>query len=112
MSVDEVYPYAAIVLLALTTVLTRAGFLLIGDYIPLPERVRRALRFAPIAGLTAIIVPVLLPWDAASGPQFDLRLVAAMVAVIVFIRTRNAFMLIASGMVALWCFRWLVGLIA
>ncbi len=111
MSFDDFYPYAAIVLLALSTLLTRAGFLLIGDYIPLPDRVRSALRFAPIAGLTAIIVPVLLPWEAGSGPQFDLKLIAAMVAVFVFIRTRNAFMLIASGMVALWCFRWLVGLL-
>ncbi|HBI82645.1 AzlD domain-containing protein [Orrella sp. NBD-18] len=110
MSFEDVYPYAAIVLLGLGTVLTRAGFLMIGDYIPLPERVRSALRYAPIAGLTAIIVPVLLPWEAGSLPQFDLKLLAAVVSVFVFIRTRNAFMLIASGMMALWSFRWIVSL--
>lgn len=110
MSFEDFYPYAAIILLGLGTLLTRAGFLMIGDYVPLPEHIRSALRYAPIAGLTAIIVPVLVPWEAGSLPQIDLKLFAAGVAVVVFTRTRNAFLLIASGMIALWTMRWLVGL--
>ena len=50
---SEIYVYSAILLLALCSVLTRAGFMLFGDYIPLPDGVRRALRYAPAAALTA-----------------------------------------------------------
>ena len=60
---SEIYVYSAILLLALCSVLTRAGFMLFGDYIPLPDGVRRALRYAPAAALTAIVVPDLLPWN-------------------------------------------------
>ena len=49
---SEIYVYSAILLLALCSVLTRAGFMLFGDYIPLPDGVRRALRYAPAAVLT------------------------------------------------------------
>jgi branched-subunit amino acid transport protein len=40
----------------------------------------------------------------------DLRLLAAAVAIGVFLWTRNGFLLIVSGMVALWLSRWLFGL--
>ena len=69
----EIYVYSAILLLALCSVLTRAGFMLFGDYIPLPEGVRRALRYAPAAALTAIIVPDLLPWKAGLGAGVRLQ---------------------------------------
>lgn len=111
MSFEDLYPYAAIVLLGLGTLLTRAGFLMVGDHVPLPDHVRSALRYAPIAGLTAIIVPALLPWEAGGLPQFDLKLIAGIVAVLVFLRTRNSFLLIASGMITLWSLRWVAGLI-
>ncbi len=108
MMTDDWYVYAAILLLALCSVLTRSGYLLFGHLMPLPERVRSALRFAPLAALTAIIVPELLPWHAQYGPVLDLKLVAAAVAVWVFTRTRNALLLIISGMMALWLMRWII----
>src|SRR5690606_30646056 len=49
---SDSYVYWAIVLLALCSVLTRAGFMVFGDYVPLPDGVRRALRYAPAAALT------------------------------------------------------------
>lgn len=67
MSDRDLYVYGAILLLTLCSVLTRAGFMLFGDYIPLPDGVRRALRYAPAAALTAIVVPDLLPWKAGLG---------------------------------------------
>ena len=111
MIMEDFYPYAAIILLGLGTLLTRAGFLMVGDHFPLPEHVRSALRYAPIAGLTAIIVPALLPWESGGYPQFDLKLLAGIAAMLVFMRTRNSFMVIASGMVTLWTLRWVVGLV-
>jgi branched-subunit amino acid transport protein len=106
---SESYVYYAVLLLAVCSVITRAGFLVFGDYIPLPNSVRRALRFAPAAALTAIIVPDLLPWSADSGPAFDYRLIAAIVGVIVFLRSRSAVLVIVAGMVSLWGLRWLAG---
>ena len=103
----ELYVYSAIALLAFCSVLTRAGFLIFGDYIPLPDGVRRALRYAPAAALTAIIVPDVLPWKEGMGPVFDYKLVAAVIAVTLFLRTRSAVLVIVSGMLALWGLRWL-----
>jgi len=106
---SEIYVYSAIALLTVCSVLTRAGFLVFGDYIPLPDGVRRALRYAPAAALTAIVVPDLLPWKADAGPVFDYKLVAAMVGTIVFLRSRSAVLVIVSGMLMLWGLRWLAG---
>ncbi len=100
------YVYSAIVLLASTSVICRTGYVLFGHLLPLPESLQRALRYAPLAALTGIIVPELLPWDPVLGPQVDLRLFAAVVATALFCWTRNSFLLIASGMVVLWTARW------
>ncbi|MDQ8034161.1 hypothetical protein CEG14_05380 [Bordetella genomosp. 1] len=106
---SEIYVYSAILLLTVCSVLTRAGFMLFGDYIPLPDGVRRALRYAPAAALTAIVVPDMLPWKAGLGPIFDYKLVAGVVGVIVFLRTRSAVAVIVSGMLVLWGLRWAAG---
>lgn len=105
----EAYIYSAIALLTVCSVLTRAGFMVFGDYIPLPDSVRRALRYAPAAALTAIVVPDLLPWKADVGPIFDYKLVAAMLSIVVFLRSRSAVLVIVVGMVSLWGLRWLAG---
>jgi len=105
----EAYIYSAIALLTICSVLTRAGFMVFGDYIPLPDSVRRALRYAPAAALTAIVVPDLLPWKADVGPIFDYKLVAAMLGIVVFLRSRSAVLVIVVGMVSLWGLRWLAG---
>ncbi len=109
LSAEELYVYAAIGLLTVCSLLTRAGFAVFGDYLPLPDSLRRALRFAPVAALTAIIVPEILPWTPGEGPRFDIRLLAAVVALLVFLRTRSAVLVIVSGMLALWGLRWIVG---
>ena len=103
----DAYVYAAIGLLTLCSVITRAGYHLFGDYLPLSDRVRRALRYAPAAALTAIIVPNLLPWVPGLGPQLDLRLLAGAAGVAVYLRTRSPVAVIAVGMLVLWGLRWL-----
>jgi len=107
---NNAYFYTAIILLGLCTAICRAGYFLFGHYIPLPEGVRSALRYAPLAALAGILVPELLPWHPVDGPQVDLRLLAAAIAIGVFLWTRNGFLLIVSGMGALWLSRWLFGL--
>jgi len=104
---DAVYVYSAIALLTLCSVLTRTTFLLFGDHLPLPDGLRKALRYAPVAALVAILVPDLLPWVPESGPTLDLRLFAGIVGCLVFVRTRSSVLIIVAGMVALWILRWL-----
>ena len=102
------YVYTAIILLASTSVICRTGYVLFGHLLPLPDILQRALRYAPLAALTGIIVPELLPWHPELGPQLDLRLLAAAVATALFCWTRNSFLLIASGMMVLWAARWVI----
>lgn len=106
---DSLYVWLVIAALALCTVITRAGFLLLGDNVPLPEGVRRALRYAPAAALAAVIVPDLLPWSAGGLPVFDWRALAALMAVVVMVATRNTIAMIVAGMVVLWLLRWVAG---
>ena len=103
----DLYIYLAIGLLTLCSVISRTSFILFGDYIPLPDGVRRALRYAPIAALVAIIVPDLLPWVQGEGPTLNLRFPASVIAILVFLRTRSSVLIIVAGMVALWILRWL-----
>lgn len=107
---EEHYVYIAIVFLALCSLVSRASFMLFGGYIPLPEWIRSALRYAPAAALTGIIIPQLLPWHPELGPAFDLRIVSAVLAIWVFQRTRSTMLLIVSGMAFLWLSRGLVSL--
>lgn len=104
---DLVYVWLAILVLGLCTVLTRSSFLLLGDKVPLPEGIRRALRYAPAAALAAIVVPDLVPWVNGGAPVFDARLPAAVFAVIVMVLTRSTLAMIFAGMAALWLLRWL-----
>ena len=110
MIADDWYVFAAILLLALCSVLTRASYLLFGHLMPLPDRVRSALRYAPLAALTGIIVPEILPWHDQHGPLLDFRLVAALVSIWVYQLTRSALLLIISGMLTLWLMRWIVSI--
>jgi branched-subunit amino acid transport protein len=101
----DLYVLGAIGLLTLCSFLTRAGYFLFGDYMPLSESVRRALRYAPTAALIGIVVPELLPWRAGVGPVLDIKVFAALIAILVFWRTRSTVLIIVGGMVAYWLLR-------
>ncbi|MFC3339712.1 AzlD domain-containing protein [Paracandidimonas soli] len=108
MSSDAFDPYilAVIAMLLLCSVLTRVGFFLFGDHVPLSEGVRRALRYAPAAALAAIIVPGMLP--LAPGGTMTIaadQLLASLVAIFVCLRTRNAILVIVVGMAVFWGLR-------
>lgn len=105
---DLGYVLGAVAVLAACSVITRAGYLLVGHWMPLPEGLRRALRYAPVAALVGIIVPDLLPWSGHDWPQVDLRLPAALVGIWVMVQTRSALLTILVGMLALWLMRWLL----
>lgn len=99
------YVVAAIVLLALCSLLTRATYFVFGDYLPLSDGVRSALRYAPTAALVGIIIPEVLPWQPGTLPSLDVKAVAALLAILLYWRTRNSLLLIIGGMVAFWLIR-------
>ena len=103
---SDAYMLAVIGLLTLCSAITRAGYFVVGNRIPLTER--RALRYAPPAALIAIIVPELLPWAEGGRAFFDVKLLAAVVAVVVYARTRSTIAVILSGMGAFWLLRALI----
>ena len=57
MNWDWLLPLVAIAGLALITVITRAFFMLPEQDIPMPGWLRRGLKYAPLAALTAVIAP-------------------------------------------------------
>lgn len=81
----------------------RVSFLIISERLQLPTSVQRALRFVPVAVLTAIILPALVfvegNLDLSLG---NARLIAGTIAALVAWRTRNTLLTIAIGMGALW----------
>ena len=96
MKSEEIFLIAGMMLV---TVLVRYPVLAIVGRIKLPERVFRALRFVPVAVLTAIIAPELLIRDGA--PAFTLGnayLCGGLVALVVAWRWGNLLITILAGM--------------
>ena len=74
----------------------------------LPRWLIDALAFVPIAVLTAILVPVVLI-DPATQQIIVIgnkRIVAAVVATIIALLTRNVIATISSGLTTLWFLQW------
>ena len=91
-----------IVIVGLTgvTIVTRSFFLVLGNRIPLPERVQHALRYAPACALAALVAPEVLTAQGSLALSLDNpRLVAGAVAVATMLATRSmiATMLIGMG---------------
>lgn len=76
----------------------------------LPAALGRALRFVPVAVLTAIIVPeILRPGGQLNLAPANPRLWAGLLAVIIAWRTRSVLLTIALGMATLWLLQALAG---
>jgi uncharacterized membrane protein len=93
MSVPEPLILVAIVVMAITTVLMRAGGFWLMGRVPLTSRVRRMLEALPGSIVAAIVVPIV----AKIGPAALLAVVAA-AAVMVF--RRNELLAVAVGVAA------------
>ena len=74
----------------------------------LPRWLIDALAFVPIAVLTAILVPAVLidPATQQIVVTGNARIVAAVVATIIALLTRNVIATISSGLAALWFVQW------
>jgi branched-subunit amino acid transport protein len=104
MSATELW--LSFVLIALATLATRSGLLLVGRRFVIPPRVESALRYAPACALAAIIAPDLLV--SAGAVQLGLdnpRLVGGAAGVAIFLLSRSTIGTIAGGMAAFWIAR-------
>jgi branched-subunit amino acid transport protein len=87
--------------MAVSTVITRSGFAVLGHRVTIPPRVQQMLRFAPACALAAIVVPDLV---FGSARQINLglsnpRLVAGLVSLGFYLFRRNMLQTMAFGMV-------------
>ena len=69
MSWDWLEPVIVVVGLALITVVTRTFFMIPEREMPLPDWLKRGLKYAPLAALTAVIAPESSCHRASSSPR-------------------------------------------
>ncbi|QRQ86889.1 AzlD domain-containing protein [Cupriavidus oxalaticus] len=91
--------WIALVGMAVVTVITRALFLMAGEHVSVPDRIQRALRYAPAAALAAIILPDLMTWQGHfTAALSNYKLMAGVVATAFYLLTRRMVGMIAVGM--------------
>ena len=99
-----------IVGMALVTFIVRYPMIALVGRIPLPETLIRALRYVPVAVLTAIIVPtVLMPQGELDVSLSNAYLYGAVAAGLIAWRTRNLLLTIALGMIVFLIWRAVLG---
>ncbi len=82
--------------------LPRAVFLQFAPNLPLPEALKRALRYVPAAVFPALIMPAFLISDGSLDlSPGNARLIAAVVAGLVALRRGNTFLVVITGMLVL-----------
>ena len=99
--------WLVIIGMTVVTTLSRAFFLFAGERITLPERVQRALRYAPAAALAAVVVPVALTWHGHlvfSLTNHDM--LAALAGLLWFLWRRSMVETIVVGMLVFTALRW------
>lgn len=92
-----------IVGMGLVTYAIRLSLIVLLGRLRVPPLVQRALRFVPPAVLSALIVPeLLLPGGTLMFSFGNPRLLAGVLAGVVAWKSKNVFLAIGVGMVALW----------
>lgn len=91
------------------TFLTRFSFIYLFEKWQPPELITRALRFVPVAALTAIFVPeIALHNGELALSTGNIRLLAGIIAILVACRTKNTLWTIGVGMLFFWVLTWLM----
>lgn len=83
--------------IGVTTLMTRGSFIMLGEKARLPAALHRALRYAPAAALSALVVPGIL-LDGGQLQPLNPKLLAAVVVVVVALRWRNPWLPFILGM--------------
>lgn len=107
---DVTYMTVAVVGLTLVTVATRSSFFMLPQRIELPPTWERALRYAPVCALTAIIAPTVFTRNHHAFISWHNHQMWALVAAsAVFAKWRNMTVMIAVGMAVFTALRLTVG---
>lgn len=95
----DLYTVALIIGLALITVVTRCFFFLTRKSAGLPHWAQRGLQYAPIAALSAVVLPeVLMTQGQLLTTWMDARLFGAAVGALVYFWRRDVLLTIVAGM--------------
>ena len=86
--------------LSIITVVSRALFMIPEKELPLPDWLKRGLKYAPLAALTAVIAPeILMSQGQLIGTLMDARLPAVLCASLYYFWRRDILGTIVLGMV-------------
>jgi branched-subunit amino acid transport protein len=89
------------------TFLTRLSFIFLVEKWQPSDMINRALRFVPVAVLTAIFIPEITESNGELALGLgNLRLLAGLIAILVAWRTKSALWTIAIGMLSFWLLSW------
>jgi branched-subunit amino acid transport protein len=99
----EMSIWIVMVIIGGLTFLTRLSFIALAGRWDAPALFRSALRFVPVAILTAIVVPELVLHTGTLDLSLtNPRLLAGMLAIFVAWRTKNTVLTIVIGMTVFW----------
>ncbi len=94
--------WATIIIIGLLTFGIRVSFMLFMGKVRILPMAQAALRFVPVAVLSALIAPALfLPRGSLDLSFGNIRLIAGIIAILVAWRTKNVLLTIVVGMVCL-----------
>jgi len=94
-----IWGYVACLGLTVITLVTRAFFMIPERELPMPEWLKRGLRYAPLAALTAVIAPEMVMSNGQLiGTLMDARLPALLCATLYFWLRRGILGTIVVGM--------------
>jgi branched-subunit amino acid transport protein len=99
MSHDDLWMFGVIMGLGVVTVVARSFFFLSNQDWQLPHWAQRGLQYAPIAALSAVVVPeIVMSQGALITTWQDARLVAAAAGVAIYFAKRDVLLTIIGGM--------------
>ena len=99
MSLDDLWMLAVIVGLSVVTVVARSFFFLSNQDWQLPHWAQRGLQYAPIAALSAVVIPeIVMRQGALITTWQDARVFAAAAGVVVYFTKRDVLLTIIGGM--------------
>ena len=94
--------WMTILIIGLLTLSIRLSFIVFMGKAQISPLLQQALRFVPVAVLSALIAPALfLPKGELDLSPWNARLIAGIIAIIVAWRTKNVLLTIAVGMASL-----------
>ena len=97
----DLWTLAVIVGLTGVTILTRSFFFFSSEEWALPDWAQRGLQYAPIAALSAVVVPeILMQQGLFISTWMDARWMAALVGVAAYFWRRSVLLTILAGMAA------------